>query len=74
MRAGAWIETERQGRGRRYWFRSRRAAAAFARERAATGRHAFQAGRTVWVSYGRRVTADVRAVAAGIDVWGGQWS
>jgi hypothetical protein len=56
-----WIETERQGRGRRYWFDTRDAAIAFYDAR---GRRGFREGSTVWLPNGRR--ADAR-VAAGVD-------
>ena len=66
-----YIETERQGPGRRYWFRRVAARKAFQHLKEMQGYAVTGWGRTAWVSYSRaaRRSARVRAVLAGIDPW-----
>lgn len=67
----AHLETEVQGRGRRYWFRRVSDAVAFESGKQARGYAAVRSGVTVWVPFGKRTTEDVRRQRAGMDpeVW-----
>lgn len=62
-----WTESERQGRGRRFWFGTVMDAMRFGAERRRRGYHAVHDGRTVWVSFGKRLTRDVVEQRAGRD-------
>ena len=64
-----WIETERQGPGRRYWFRTRQDALRFYEARHDGVAVAFTDGPTVWLSYAKRgwTSSALERVANGID-------
>lgn len=64
----AWLESERQGGGRRYWFRTSAECGAFARSKVAKGFHVADEGDNVWVSNGRERTAEVVNQQAGKEV------
>lgn len=63
-----WIESERQGGGRRYWFRTYEGAGLFAAVKRLSGYHVADDGDTVWVSNGKKVTDEVRNQQAGKEV------
>ena len=68
--AAKWLETEVQGRGRRYWFALERDAKAFTAAKILAGYHATRWQRTVWVPFGKKRSEHAVLVAAGFDVWG----
>ena len=66
-----WLQSEKQGRGRRYWFANSIQAGYFAGEKAQAGYiPVWDGGLTVWVSFGKKMTEDVRKQRAGIDTLG----
>jgi|GEM_PF-5985402 len=65
-----YYETEIQGPGRRFWFRSRNAAEAFAAAKAARGYQVScdcEDQPTVWASFAKKRSERVALVLAGID-------
>lgn len=65
--AKPWIETERQGRGRRYWFRTRDEAMRFTQSRQTHGYMAVWDGTTVWVPFAKKLNSDTIKQMAGRD-------
>ena len=67
-----WIETERQGPGRRYWFKTTQAAEDFAQSRRIgmsneSRRNGFIEGKTVWAANARKLSAEIDLILAGVD-------
>jgi hypothetical protein len=62
-----WEASERQGSGRRYWFRDEVRAAGFAANRQRRGYRAIVEGRTAWISLGKRLTPAVARLLGGQD-------
>lgn len=64
-----WLESERQGNGRRYWFKTKAAARAFARERRKRGHVVIPDAptRSVWQGPKGPPRSKTRAYLAGID-------
>lgn len=74
----AWLATERQGNGRRYWFARVRDQRAFANARRRAGYTVLwdellndEGNCTVWVSLGKRRTDETRGYMRGIDTLAG---
>jgi len=62
-----WTETERQGKGRRYWFAVLDDAVLFLGDKRGNGYNAVRDGLTVWVPYAKGMNAAVREQLAGKD-------
>lgn len=67
----AWLESERQGGGRRYWFRTSAECGAFAASKVRKGFHVADDGDNVWVSNGRQRTDEVVRQQAGKEAANG---
>lgn len=77
---GKWTSSEVQGNGRRYWFATKEAARELAADRKAKGYVVLDdeeswddpdCGPSVWVSKGKKETAETRAYQNGVDTISG---
>jgi hypothetical protein len=63
-----WIDSERQGRGRRFWFRTILQACSFHSARCERGyRAVWEGDTTVWVPFAKKMNDDIRDQLAGKD-------
>lgn len=62
-----WLESERQGRGRRYWFRTHAEATAFFLARQKRGAKGFVEGDTVWLASTAMRAYLKQVIVGGID-------